>query len=323
MMKTFLVAFSLLISVLNFAQDKSFYTVSKDGSGDFVTIQDAINNTKAFPGERITIFIKNGIYKAKVKLHEWNSTLSLIGESKDSTIITYDDHFKKIGLGRNSTFFTPTLLVEGNDAILKNLTIENSAGDIGQAIALTINANRVAIINCKLLGNQDTLYLTGEGKQYFKNCFIEGTTDFIFGSATAFFENCEILSKKDSYITAASTPKNTEFGFVFQQCRFTAAKDISKVLLGRPWRIYAKTAILNSTLENHILPVAWENWAKKEAEKTSFYAEFNNSGKGSDLKNRVKWSHQLTKKEAKMYTKENVLKDSKHPFWFKNAENIN
>ena len=319
-MKAFIISFSLLICCLSFAQDKNLYTVSKDGKADFVTIQDAINNTKAFPYERITIFIKNGIYKEKVKLHEWNSNLTLVGESKDATIITFDDYFKKIDVGRNSTFFTPTLLVKGNDAILKNLTIENSAGDIGQAIALSINANRVSVINCKLLGNQDTLYLTGEGKNYFKDCYIEGTTDFIFGSATSFFENSEIFSKKDSFITAASTPEKNKFGFVFQRCKFTSNPNISKVFLGRPWRINAKTVILNSILENHILPEGWENWAKKEAEKTSFYAEFNNSGNGANFKNRVKWSHQVSKKDAKTYTKENVLKDSNHLFWFKETE---
>ena len=211
-MKAFLIAFSLLISCCSFAQDKNFYTVSKDGKEDFVTIQDAINNTKAFPYNRITIFIKNGIYKEKIKLHEWNSNLTLLGESKDSTIVTFDDYFKKIDLGRNSTFFTPTLLVEGNDAILKNLTIENSAGDIGQAIALSVNANRVSIINCKLLGNQDTLYLTGEGKYFLKDCYIEGGTDFIFGSATAFFENCEIFSKE---IKRENAIKNAFIIFIY------------------------------------------------------------------------------------------------------------
>jgi pectinesterase len=322
-MKFIFAAFFLLISCFNFAQDKDLFTVSKDGRGDFATIQEAINMTQAFPYERITIFIKNGIYKEKVKLHEWNSNLTLLGENKEMTVITFDDHFKKIDLGRNSTFFTPTLLVEANDAILKNLTIQNSSGDIGQAIALSINANRVSVINCKLLGNQDTLYLTGEGRNYFKNSYIEGTTDFIFGSATAFFENCEIFSKKDSFITAASTLQNAEFGFVFEGCQFTSAPNISKVYLGRPWRIYAKTAILNSTLGNHILPEGWENWNKKEAEKTSHYTEFNNSGSGSEFKNRVKWSHQLKKKESEKYTKENVLKDPTHLFWFKNTENNN
>ncbi|QOW10425.1 pectin esterase [Kaistella flava (ex Peng et al. 2021)] len=320
-MKVFLIFFSILISSLSFSQEKKSFIVSKEGKGDFVTIQDAINNTKAFPDQRITIFIKNGIYKEKVKLHEWNSNLSLVGESKDSTIITFDDYFKKVDLGRNSTFFTPTLLVEGNDAILKNLTIENSAGDIGQAIALSINANRVSVLNCKILGNQDTLYLSGEGKYYFKDCYIDGTTDFIFGSATAFFEGCEIFSKKDSYITAASTPDNSPFGFVFKDCKFTSAKNVSKVYFGRPWRTHAKTVILNSNLGNHILPEGWNNWDKKDAENKSFYAEFNNSGSGANTKLRVKWSHLLNKKEASQYQKSIILKDELHNNWFEIAEN--
>ena len=242
--------------------------------------------------------------------------MTLIGENKDKTIITFDDYFDKINLGRNSTFFTPTLLVEGDDVILKNLTIENSAGPIGQALALAVNATRVSVIDCKLLGNHDTLYATGEGKQYFKNCYIEGTTDFIFGNATAFFENCEIFSKKDTFITAASTPPNAEFGFVFSGCKFTSASDISKVYLGRPWRDYAKTAIINSDLGAHILPEGWFNWDKLNAEKTSFYAEFGNTGMGAKTNSRVKWSHQLTKKEALKYTKENVLKEKDYPKWF-------
>lgn len=299
--------------------DKNYFIVAKDGSGDYTTIQEAINHTKAFPPTRMTIFIKNGIYKEKIKLHEWNTEMTLIGENKDKTIITFDDYFDKINLGRNSTFFTPTLLVEGDDAILKNLTIENSAGPIGQALALAVNATRVSVIDCKLLGNHDTLYATGEGKQYFKNCYIEGTTDFIFGSATAFFENCEIFSKKDTFITAASTPKNTEFGFVFSQCNFTAANDATKVFLGRPWRDYAKTAIINSQLGAHILPEGWFNWDKPTAEKTSFYAEFGNIGKGANISSRVKWSYQLTKQEALKYTKENVLKEQYYPKWFEVA----
>lgn len=319
-MKLYLTLFLSLISCLFSAQDKNYYTVSQDGTGDYKSIQEAINNTKAFPPERITIFIKNGIYKEKVKLHEWNSSLSLIGESTTGTVIIFDDHFKKIDLGRNSTFFTPTLLVEGNDSILKNLTVENSSGDVGQAIAMSVNADRVSVINCKFLGNQDTLYLTGEGKYFLKNCYIEGGTDFIFGSATAYFEACEIFSKKDAYVTAASTPEGSMFGFVFNGCQFKAANNISKVYLGRPWRIFAKTAILNSTLGSHILPAGWENWKKPEAEKNSFYAEFNNSGKGSGIKSRVSWSHQLTKNEAKLYTKENILKDSSHKNWFETSD---
>src|SRR5690606_11857505 len=160
-------------------------TVAKDGSGDYVNIQDAINNAKSFPYRRVEIFIKNGVYNEKVKIHEWNTYISLIGESKEKTIIFYDDHFKKIDKGRNSTFLTYTVLVEGNDFTAKNLTIQNTAGDVGQAIALSVNADRCYIKNCNILGNQDTLYTSGEGfRQYFSNCYIEGTTDFIFGQAT-------------------------------------------------------------------------------------------------------------------------------------------
>ena len=322
-MRVFLVFFSVLILAFSSAQEKKIFTVSKDGSGDFSTIQDAINNTKAFPDSRITIFIKNGIYREKVKLHEWNTKLTLEGESKDSTRIVFNDFFGKIILGRNSTFFTPTLLVEGNDAVLKNLTIENSAGEVGQAIALSINANRVAVINCKILGNQDTLYLSGEGKNYFKNCFIDGTTDFIFGGATAFFENCEIFSKKDSYVTAASTPENAGFGFVFSNCTFSAGQNVSKVYLGRPWRNHAKTVILHSILGKHILPEGWHNWDKKSAEETTFFAELNNSGLGSPMKHRVKWAHHLSWKNSKKYIKRKVLQDKLAPFWYEKSETIN
>jgi pectinesterase len=290
-----------------FGQEQKNIVVSKDGRGDYLTIQEAINSSKAFPYERITIFIKNGIYKEKVKVHEWNTNISLVGESKENTIITYDDYFNKLGLGRNSTFYTYTLLVEANDILLKNLTIENSSGDVGQAVALSIFSNRVAVINCKLLGNQDTLYASGIGKQYYKDCYIEGTTDFIFGSATAFFENCEIHSKKDSYITAASTPEGTTFGYIFKDCKLTSNTETSKVYLGRPWRVFAKTVFINCDLGNHISPEGWHNWSKPDAEKTTFYAEFQNRGEGAKTNSRVSWSHQLTKKEAKEYTLENCL----------------
>ena len=289
------------------ANEKNFVVVAQDGSGDYTSIQEAINNLKAFPYEQITVSIKNGIYKEKVKIHEWNSNITLLGESKENTIITFDDYFNKIGLGRNSTFYTYTLLVEANNVVLKNLTIENSSGDVGQAVALSVFSDKVAVIDCKLLGNQDTLYASGIGKQYYKNCYIEGTTDFIFGSATALFENCEIHSKKDSYITAASTPKGVEFGYVFKNCNLTSNSQTTKMYLGRPWRIYAKTVFLNCSLGNHILSAGWHNWSKPEAEVSGYYAEYQNSGEGSNTAARVKWSHQLCKKEAKKYTINNIL----------------
>lgn len=287
-----------------------YITVAQDGSGDFTKIQDAIYATPAFPYDKVTIFIKNGIYNEKVRIPEWNTHVFLKGESKENTIITFDDNFSRIALGRNSTFYTYTLLVEGDDFTASNLTIKNTSGEHGQAIALSVVASRAKIINCNLLGNQDTLYLSGkEAKQYFKDCYIEGTTDFIFGGATALFENCTIHSIKSSYITAASTPEGTPFGFVFKNCKLTANPEAKEVYLGRPWRIYAKTVFINCDMGNQIKSEGWENWSKPEAEKKSFYAEYNCSGEGFQPSKRVKWSYQLSKKEATQYSIENILKD--------------
>ncbi|MDO1514817.1 pectinesterase family protein [Maribacter confluentis] len=226
------------------------------------------------------------MYNEKVKVYEWNTNMRIIGESTENTIITFDDHFNKINLGRNSTFHTPTFSIEGNDFYLTNVTLKNTAGEVGQAIALAVHANRVKIENCRIMGNQDTVYVTGEGYvQYFKNCYIEGTTDFIFGQATAFFEDCIIHSKKNSYITAASTPKGIAYGFVFKNCRLTAPKEVTQVYLGRPWRTHAKTVFLNCEMGSHIVPKGWDNWSNKEAEEQSFYAEYNNTGPGLYLSN--------------------------------------
>jgi pectinesterase len=302
-------------------KDDSNIIVAQDGTGDFAKIQDAVNAAKAFPDERITIFVKNGVYYEKVKIYSWNPKITLIGESREKTIITYDDYFNKINIGRNSTFHTYTVLVEGNDFFAKNLTIQNSSGEVGQAVALNVNANRVVFTNCSLLGNQDTLYTSGEGtKNYFKDCYIEGTTDFIFGDATVLFENCIINSKKNSYITAASTPQNSAFGYVFKNCKLTASAGVDEVYLGRPWRIYAKTVFINCEMGKHIKSEGWHNWSKPEAEKTVFYAEYKCSGEGFQPDKRVSWSHQLKRSEAKKYTSKNILGDDlilSNEFWNK------
>ncbi|WMI66242.1 pectate lyase [Aestuariibaculum sp. YM273] len=291
--------------------------VAKDGTGDFTTIQEALYASKSFPYQRVIINVKNGVYTEKVHIYSWNTHVSLIGESKEGTIITFDDYFKKIDLGRNSTFHTSTLLVEGDDFIAKNLTVKNTAGAVGQAIALSVNANRCYFEKCAFIGNQDTVYTAGEGfKQYFKSCYIEGTTDFIFGEATVLFEDCEIYNKSNSYITAASTPQNQDYGYVFKNCNLTAGKDVIEVYLGRPWRFYAKTVFIECDMGAHIRPEGWHNWKKAEAEKFSFYAEYNCSGEGFQPESRVEWSHQLKKSQAKKYTKENILKSTTK--WYQN-----
>ncbi|MCB9283857.1 MAG: pectin esterase [Lewinellaceae bacterium] len=303
------IAFLLTLNAAQGQQYKTELFVAKDGSGDFTSIQDAIDDAKGFPDVRITIFIKKGVYEEKVKVHAWNNHITLKGESAENTIIRWADYFDRMDRGRNSTFHTATLLVQGDDFRAENLTIENAAGPVGQALAVSVEADRCVFINCRMLGNQDTLYADGaNARQYYKNCYIEGTTDFIFGGATALFEDCTIYSKSDSYITAASTPEGRSFGFVFLHCRLTAADGVGSVYLGRPWRSFAKTVFIECELGSHIRPEGWHNWDSKEKEQSAFYAEYGNSGPGSATPGRVEWSHQLSKKEAKKYRKEVVLK---------------
>ncbi|MBC3766998.1 pectinesterase family protein [Neptunicella marina] len=291
--------------------------VAQDGSADYTSIQDAINDTKSFPDKQIQIRIKNGIYHEKVNLYAWNPRVALIGESKDKTIIEFADHFKHINKGRNSTFLTATLEVNADDTLIKNLTIKNNAGPVGQAIALAVNANRVVVDNVAIIGNQDSLYVSGEGNlQLFKNCYVEGTTDFIFGNASAVFDHCHIHAKSSSYITAASTDDNAPFGLVFLHNKVTLGNGIDQVYLGRPWRPYAQTVWIDSQLPAGIHPEGWHDWSKPQVHHTSFYAEFNNVGAGANTDKRVSWSHQLTGKQAKKYQLDNLLNQAGYTNWY-------
>jgi pectinesterase len=298
----------LLIGKFCFAQVqyKSSYIVAQDGSGDFKTLQEAIKACKVFPDERIVIHLKPGLYKEKVEVFSWNVKLSLVGENAANTIVTFDDYSGKGDINTASSY---SFKVLGDDFYAENITFENAAGPVGQAVALFVEGDRCVFKNCRFLGNQDTIYTGGEkSRQYFKDCYMEGTTDFIFGGATAVFENCHIHSKKNSYITAASTPEGKPYGYVFIKCRFTADSSSNKVYLGRPWRIFAKTVFIDCELGAHILPEGWHNWKKPEAEKTAFYAEYNSTGPGANPEKRVSWSHQLSKTEAKAYATEKILK---------------
>jgi pectinesterase len=311
----FILLFFGTLNNVHAAIDYDLY-VADDGSAEFTTIQGAINATKSFPDKRITIHIKSGVYNEKVRIYSWNNKLTLKGESAENTIITYDDYFEKVDLGRNSTFHTYTLKVESNDVIIQNLTVENTAGPVGQAVALHIEGDRCQVLNCRIKGNQDTAYLAGEGsRQYFKNCLIEGTTDFIFGEATVIFEACEIHSKSNSYITAASTPEHIKYGFVFMNCRLTAPKNVDGVLLGRPWRDYAKVVFLNCEMGCHIAPEGWSNWSNTNRDQTAFYAEYGNTGNGADTSERVPWSNLLSKGQAKKYTIDHIYTNNNLKSW--------
>ncbi len=296
---------------------KTQYTIAKDGSGDFKTISAALLDVKSFPDQRITLFVKNGTYREKVHVQEWNTQLSLIGQSRDGVVITWSDHFKAMGKGRNSTFYTASVQVSADDFVAKNITIKNTAGPVGQAIALSVNANRAVFNHVHLVGHQDTLYVTGAGNQMlFKNSVIEGTTDFIFGGASAVFDRCTILSKANSYITAASTPKGEPFGLVFVNSHFTAMPGISNVYLGRPWRSYAQTVVVNSTLDGHIHRERWHDWGKLAATKTVFYAEGKNKGPGAALKGGVDWMHLLKKNSIDQFRPQKLFQSSNSSNWY-------
>lgn len=281
-----------------------------NGDGDFKSVQEAINAVPDFRKNETKIFIKNGIYKEKLVLPASKTNVTFIGEDKNQTLLTFDDFAQKhnrfgeeMGTTGSTSFF-----VFGEGFKAKNITFENSAGPIGQAVAVRVDGDKVIFENCNFLGNQDTLYLHGENsRQYYKDCYVEGTVDFVFGWSTGYFENCEIFCKNNGYITAASTNKDTAYGFVFKNCKITGSALEKTFYLGRPWRDYAKTVFIDCYMDKHIKPEGWHNWGKPNAENTTFYAEYNSSGPGAS-NNRVIWAKNLSKKESEAYTLESVFK---------------
>lgn len=298
----------------------SSITVSQDGSADYKTIQEAINSVRDLGQTVVKIHIKNGVYNEKLVVPSWKTKISLIGESKEGTIITGNDYSGKdfpggkdiYGNPKHSTYSSYTVLVQGNDFRAENLTIQNTAGRVGQAVALHVEGDRAVILNCNLLSNQDTLYTaTGTSRQYYKDCYIEGTTDFIFGEATTVFQNCTIKSLSNSYITAAGTTPYQKFGYVFFDCKLISAPGADKVFLGRPWRPYAKTVFIRTEMGSHIVPEGWNPWKGDamfpDKEKTTLYAEYGSTGEGANVGKRVNWSKQLSKKELKRYTLKHIF----------------
>lgn len=285
--------------------------VAQDGSGDFTTVQEAIQHVPDMRENRTVIYIKGGVYKEKITLPPNKTNVSLIGEHADRTILTFDDYASKknsygedIGTSGSASFF-----VFGDGLYAENITFENSAGPVGQAVAVRTTATRVFFNKCRFLGHQDTLYPHGVGsKQYYKDCYIEGTTDFIFGSATALFQSCDINCKPGgSYITAASTPDTVRYGFVFKDCRISGDAPEASTYLGRPWRPYAKTVFIGCYLGNQVRPEGWHNWGKVDNEKTAFYAEYDNEGAGARTEGRVNWCRQLGIDELAFYADDLVL----------------
>jgi pectinesterase len=309
--KVFLVIIFLTVQANAFAKDKTV-TVAQDGSGQYKTVQAAFDAVPANNKTPFVIFIKNGVYKEKIVLDSTKAFVKLVGEDKFNTTLTYDDHSgKKDPQGR--IISTPTsysFLIQANNFTAYNITFQNDAGfTAGQAVAVQANGDKAIFVNCRFVGNQDVLFTNNPAsRQYYKNCYIEGTTDFIFGSSTVWFESCHIHSKKNSHVTAASTPQEHPFGYVFYDCVLTGDTSLHNVSLGRPWRPYASVTYIHCYIGSHILPVGWNNWNGNTAnEATARYAEYGNWGPGAAPEMRVKWSRQLVDDEMRKYTRQNVL----------------
>lgn len=309
-MKFFIFPFFLNLLILNsFCQNS--YVVAQDGSGDFKTVQSALDAIPSGTDKKFIIKIKNGIYKELIIVDARKNFIHLIGEDKSKTILSFNNHSgtKLLNGDTLNTWTCASTIVYGNNFIAENVTFENNAGfTAGQAVGLRIEGNRAIIKNCRIVGNQDILFLSGSGvKQYFKDCYIEGTTDFIFGASTVVFQNCWIHSKKNSHITAASTNSIVPFGFVFIDCKLTADSNINKVSLGRPWTPTASVTYINCWMDKHIIPEGWNNWKNPNNEATVRYAEYNSSGPGANKEKRVSWSKQISEDELKNYSIKNIL----------------
>lgn len=283
--------------------------VAKDGTGNYKTVQEAFDAIPKLKSERTVVFVKNGVYKQVITLEQDKNNVTLIGESVEKVILTFDNYSSKINPATNQGYGTSgssSCFIRGTVFYGKNITFENSSGPVGQALAIYIQGDKAVFTNCKFLGFQDTLY-GGDGRQYFKDCYIEGSTDFIFGSSTAFFDICHLHTKGGSAITAASTKNFVNFGYVFNNCKITGIGE-HITTLGRPWRPDAAVAFINTEMSNAIKPVGWDNWGKIENQTTARYKEYNSTGIGAYPKQRVNWMTQLSAEEAKFYLAENVLK---------------
>ncbi len=297
--------------------------ISADGHGDYMSVQEGVNAIPDYSHKEIThVLIRKGIYKEEVNIPHTKFRVHFKGEDAENTVITFDKYAKKLWPGRDfpmGTSGSASIYIHASYITFEDITFENSAGEgkeIGQAVAVFTDGDFLFFNRCRFIGNQDTLYTYGRyGKfggikrNYFKNCYIEGTTDFIFGTSIAYFEGCCIHSKKNSYVTAASTLQGQKYGYVFVNCKLTADEGVDKCYLGRPWGAYAKTVFIGCELGSHILPDGWHDWekdGKPDTKKNSFYGEWGSTGPGA-AGPRVKWAHKIRPED---YSFEKVMYQS-------------
>lgn len=281
------------------AEDRKYdLIVAQDGSGNYTTVQEAINAVPDYRKAGETrILIRKGVYKEKIVIAASKQMVHLVGE--DGAVLTYDDYASKPNIfGENKgTSGSGSIYIFGPDFTAENITFENSSGPVGQAVAAHVAGDRATFRKCRFLGFQDTLYTFGEDtREYYEDCYIEGTADFIFGKATAVFNRCHLHSLGAGYLTAPATPEGCRYGYVFYDCKITAADDVAdgSVWLSRPWRPYAKAVYIRCEMGSQIRPEGWNNWGKADNERTAYYAEYKSTGKGANAKKRASWSHQLS-----------------------------
>jgi pectinesterase len=282
--------------------------VAADGHAPFKSVQDAIMAVPSGSNENpVVIHLAPGTYHELIYLQREKRFFKIVGENATNTMLTFKLYAGMTNVDGKAigTFKTPSTTIDADDFTAENVTFANDAGPVGQALAIRVDGDRATFRNCRFLGWQDTMLLN-RGRQYFENCYIAGHVDFIFGAATAWFEKCKINCLRDGYITAASTPEDQPFGFVFSNCKITGEPG-AKTFLGRPWRIYASTIYLNCEMSAVVRPEGWNDWKKPEAHATARYAEYHGTGAGASPTNRPAWTKQLSEAEANKINVKNVL----------------
>lgn len=282
--------------------------VAQDGSGQYTTVQSAVNAVPANDTGWSLIYIKNGTYKEVVTVPTNKPHVSFVGQDENKTIITFNNYASKTKPDGTTygTDGSASVFLKANDFFAYNLTFQNSAGNVGQAVALNVTGDRIVFRNVRVLGWQDTLYAKS-GRQYYYNADIEGVTDYIFGDATAFFDHCQLHNLSGWSITAHSRTSASETtGYVFNQCTITGTPSNSTIL-GRPWRAYARVVYLNCSMDASIATVGWNDWDNAANQSTAYFAEYNSTGAGAKPSTRVSWSHQLTSAQAAQFSLDSFL----------------
>jgi pectinesterase len=281
-------------------------------------VQAAIDAIPAGNTDAITIRLHPGTYHERIELPKDKSHVRFVGGGADAseTVLTFDLNAKSVDAGGKpiGTGKSASTFLRADDVTAENLTFANATPrDVAQALAISAEGDRQAFYRCRFLGWQDTIY-TGPGRKYFQDCYVEGGVDYVFGPAVAVFNRCELRSKRSGYVTAASTPRELPFGYVFLNCRLTANEDVAdgSCYLGRPWRDFASVTFIECHLGRHINPAGWSKWNVPERFKDARYAEYRNTGPGARPETRVPWSRQLTDDEAKAITIDSVLAGGDH-----------